>query len=80
MPTFVLHHRHQPHECAFAIAAWKGFRSPRCHGRPLGSYLSGGHRVPWTVEAVDAAAALAQLPPFVAEWTVCEEVREVPLP
>jgi hypothetical protein len=33
----------------------------------------------WTVEAVDSAAALSQLPPYVAERTVTDEVREVPI-
>jgi hypothetical protein len=34
----------------------------------------------WIVEAADSAAALSQLPPYVAERTVAEEVREVPIP
>jgi hypothetical protein len=34
----------------------------------------------WLVRASDVEAALAQLPPYVAERTVAEEVREVPLP
>jgi hypothetical protein len=34
----------------------------------------------WIVEAADRAAALAQLPPYVAQRTVAEEVREVPIP
>jgi hypothetical protein len=34
----------------------------------------------WIVEAVDAEGALRQLPPYVAERTVVEEVRAVPLP
>jgi hypothetical protein len=34
----------------------------------------------WFVQAADVGAALAQLPPYVAERTVAEEVREVPLP
>jgi hypothetical protein len=80
MPTFVLSHSHLPDECAIAIAAWKAFPSPLRHGRPLGSCASGGHRLWWTVEAVNLGAALAQLPPYVAERTIAEEVREVPLP
>jgi hypothetical protein len=80
MPTFVLSHSHLPDECAIAIAAWKAFPSPLRHGRPLGSCASGGHRLWWTVEAANLGAALAQLPPYVAERTIAEEVREVPLP
>jgi hypothetical protein len=45
-----------------------------------GEKISGGHRVWWTVEAPDTAAALAQLPAFVAKRTVVDEVREVPIP
>jgi hypothetical protein len=80
MPTFVLSHRHEPEECAIAIAAWKGFTSPLRHGRPLGSCANGGHRLWWTVEAADATSALSLLPGYVARRTVVEEVREVPLP
>jgi hypothetical protein len=80
MPTFVLTHQHDPDECAVAVAAWKGFVSPLRHGRPLGSCAVGGHRVWWTVEAVDGEAALALLPGYVARRTVAEEVRQVPIP
>jgi hypothetical protein len=80
MATFVLTHRHQPEECAIAIAAWKCFVSPLRHGRPLGSCANGGHRLWWTVEAPDEVAALSLLPDYVARRTAAEEVREVPLP
>ena len=80
MPTFLLEHSHAPDECAIAIASWKGFSSPLRSGRPLGSCVYGGHRVAWTVQARDAAAALALLPPYVAARTRVEKVREVPLP
>jgi hypothetical protein len=33
----------------------------------------------WTVEAADSVAALTQLPPYVAERTVADEVREAPI-
>jgi hypothetical protein len=80
VPTFVLCHTHSHQECAIAIASWKAYETPLRHGRPLGSCATGGHRVWWIVEAVDRAAALAQLPPYVAHQTVAEEVREVPIP
>jgi hypothetical protein len=80
VPTFVLCHTHRSEECAIAIAAWKAFGSPLRHGRPLGSCATGGHRLWWTVQADDSAAALALLPPYVAERTVVEQVREVPIP
>lgn len=80
MPTFVLTHTHDPQECRIAIAAWKGYPSPLRRGRPLGSCATGGHRLWWSVEAADSAAALALLPPYVARRAVAEEVREVPIP
>jgi hypothetical protein len=80
MATFVLSHRHRPQECRIAIAAWRGYDSPLRDGRPLGSCISGGHGMWWIVEATDSVAALAQLPPYVAERTTADEVREVPLP
>jgi len=80
VPTFVLYHRHDASECAVAAASWKGFRSPLRDSRPLGSCAIGGHRIWWTVEAVDRTAALAQLPPFVATRTFADEVREVRIP
>jgi hypothetical protein len=80
MGTFALIHMHRPHECRVAIAAWRGFDSPLRGGRPLDSCISGGHEMWWIVQAADSAAALAQLPPYVAERTIAEQVREVPLP
>jgi hypothetical protein len=77
---FVLTHSHEATECAIAIASWKGFDSPLRHGRPLGSCAHGGHRVWWIVQAASRDAALALLPYYVAQRTVVEEVREVPLP
>ena len=40
----------------------------------------GGHQIWWTVEAEDEQSALSLLPHYVAQRTVAEEVREVPLP
>ena len=80
MATFILCHSHRPEDRSIAAAAWKGFHSPLRHGRPLGSCVTGGHRLWWIVEAADGDAAIAQLPAYVAERTAIEEVREVPLP
>ena len=80
MPMFILCHAHAPEECAISIAAWKAFASPLRHSRPLGSCATGGHKVWWSAEAADRAAALALLPPYVAARTVAEAVREVPIP
>ncbi len=80
MAIFVLTHAHRPDECAIAVAAWKGFASPLRRGRPLGSCMTGGHRVWWIVEASSEAQALALLPHYVAQRTTAEEVQGVPLP
>jgi hypothetical protein len=78
--TFVLTHSHLPAECRPAFAAWKGFESPLRHKASLNSCVEGGHRAWWTVEAASAEAALAQLPPFVAERTEVEAARQVTVP
>jgi hypothetical protein len=80
MATFVLSRRHRPQECRIAIAAWRGFDSPLRDGCPLGCCISGRHGIRWIVEASDNEAALAQLPPYVAERTTADEVTELPLP
>jgi hypothetical protein len=80
MPFFLLHHRHDPAECAAAFAAWKGFDSPLRHRLAPSTCLAGGHALWWSVEAPDLSAALALLPGFVAERTHPTEVRNVPIP
>jgi hypothetical protein len=80
MAVFLLHHHHQPHECAAAFAAWQGFDSPLRHRRAPSSCLAGGHGLWWQVEAPDQAGALALLPRFVAERTRAIQVREVQIP
>lgn len=76
----MLTHSHLPGECRVAFAAWRGFESPLRHHPTLSSCAAGGHSLWWTVDAVGAADALAQLPPYVAERTTVSEVREVPIP
>lgn len=61
-------------------AAWKGFDSPLRHVAALASCLQGGHAIWWDVQAVDADAALALLPPYVAERTTVVAVSEVSIP
>lgn len=77
---FLLCHTHEPDECRFAYAAWKGFESPLRHRPALATCASGGHRLWWQVDAADVAGALAQLPDFVADRTEAVEVGEVPIP
>lgn len=76
----MLSHRHAPSECAAAFAAWKGFDSPLRHTATIGSCVEGGHTLWWTVEASDIRAALALLPPYLAERTEVAEVSEVEVP
>jgi hypothetical protein len=80
MRLFLLHHRHQPHECAAAFAAWQGFDSPLGHGRVPSTCLAGGHELWWQVPAMNRLAALELLPRFVAERTTPIHVREVDIP
>jgi hypothetical protein len=80
VPVFVLAHRHRADECRIVFAAWKGFSSPLRGRTAFGSCPTGGHRLWWIVEATDAAAALAQVPPYIASRTEVEAVREVPIP
>lgn len=80
MPSFMLHHRHQPEECPTAYAAWKGFESP-LRGQPAPSSCRlGGHETWWEVEAVDEADALDRLPGFVGERTTAIKVNRVEIP
>jgi hypothetical protein len=80
MHFFVLHHHHDPHECAASFAAWQGFDSPLRHGRVPSTCLAGGHELWWRVTATSRAAALALLPRFVAARTTPIRVREVDIP
>lgn len=80
MRRFLLNHRHRPRECRAAYAAWNGFESPLRAREAVSSCASGEHRIVWTVEAEDMQRALALLPPFVAQRTEVNEVKEVPIP
>jgi hypothetical protein len=77
---FLLIHQHLPQECRYAFAAWRGFASSLRDGRVLSSCLAGAHRLCWTVDAPDATAALALLPPYVADRAEADPVREVTVP
>ena len=80
MPRFVLHHRHEAHECASAYAAWKGFTSPLRQKPAASSCVDGGHEIWWIVPADGAEAALALLPAYVARRTDAIAIREVKIP
>jgi len=80
MPTYLMEHRHEAAECEAAFAAWAGFESPLRGSVAVSTCLDGGHRLWCHLEAADADAALAQLPPYVASRTVAVRVREIGLP
>ena len=84
MTRFILSHRHDPEQCAVAFASWRGFSSPLRHqaavGTCEGTNGSAQHEIWWFVDAGDPEAALAQLPPFVAERAEAKQVGEVSIP
>jgi hypothetical protein len=88
MATYLLCHRHEPAQCRFAFAAWRGFDSPLRRSRVLASCGATGdgqpsadrHVIFWTVEAADATTALGYLPAYVASRTEVVPVAEVPIP
>jgi hypothetical protein len=80
MSRFVLHHRHEAHECGVVFASFRGLDSPLRRRRTLASCRSGGHAIWWTVEAESEAEALAQLPSYVAERTTVASVSAVDIP
>ena len=83
---FVLSHRHPPAACGIAYAAWRGFDSPLRHTSTVASCLTdpddagAEHLLLLTVDAASADAALAQLPPWVAQRTVARRVADVTIP
>ena len=80
MSRYLLHHRHEPHECGAVFAAFKGHASPLRRQATLASCRSGGHAIWWTVDAATDDDALGLLPFFVAERTTAASVSEVEIP
>ena len=80
MPRFLVHHRHEPHQCGIAFTAFKGHQSPLRHRPALASCLAGDHAIWWTVEAPSEQDALRQLPFFVAQRSTVTRVTEVVIP
>lgn len=83
---FALHHRHALRECPVAYAAWRGFDSPLRREPTLATCGSDSrddgdqHLLLWTVDAETEEAALALLPPWLAERTEVRAVEEVSIP
>jgi hypothetical protein len=80
MPRYVLHHRHEPHECGVVFASFRGHESPLRHRPTVGSCRFGGHEIWWTVDAETDEGALRLLPFYVAERTTATPVQEVEIP
>jgi hypothetical protein len=80
MPHYLLHHRHEPHECGVAFTSFRGHDSPLRHQATVASWRSGGHAIWWTVEAASEDEALRLLPPYIAERTSVARVSEVEIP
>ena len=80
MPRYLVHHRHDRHECGIAFASFAGHRSELRHRVTLASCLAGGHAIWWTVDAATEADALALLPFFVAQRSTATRVDEVEIP
>ena len=80
MASYLLHHRHEPHECGVVFASFKGHQSPLRHRSTLATCRSGGHEIWWAVDAITEEEALDQLPFYVAERTTATSVSEVEIP
>ena len=80
MPRFLIHHRHEPHLCGIAFAAFKGQQTPLRHRPALASCLDGDHAIWWTVEADSEDDAVRQVPFFVAQRSTVTRVTEVVIP
>lgn len=80
MARYLLHHRHDSHDCGVVFAAFKGHESPLRHQPTLASCRSGGHAIWWTVDAATAEDALGLLPFYVSERTTATSVSEVEIP
>jgi hypothetical protein len=80
VPRFLIHHRHEPHECGVVFASFRGFASPLRGRATLASCAAGGHAIWWTVEAADEQEALALVPFYVAARATATRVAEVEIP
>jgi hypothetical protein len=80
MPRFLVHHRHELHQCGIAFTAFKGHDSPLRHRAALASCPTGGHAIWWAVEAASEEDALWQLPFYVAQRSTITQVTEVEIP
>ena len=80
MPRFLIHHRHEPHECGAVYASFRGFDSPLRHRPAVTGCYAGDHAIWWSVEAPSAHAALALVPAYVAARATATRIGEVDIP
>jgi hypothetical protein len=80
MPCFLIHHRHESHECGAVFASFKGHESPLRHRAAIATCSFGGHAIWWRVEAAGEAEALGLLPFFVAERATATRIRAIEIP
>ena len=80
MAQFIIHHQHEPSECAASVASWRGFSRPlRGVGTPSACRF-GDHETWWRVTADNETAAFALLPTFVARRARVTRVEELKVP
>jgi hypothetical protein len=80
VPYFLLHNHHAADNCGVVFAAFRGFASPLRHTEALVSCRNGGHEIWWRAAAEDEAAALGQLPRYVATTSTATRVDPVAVP
>jgi hypothetical protein len=80
VPSFLLHNHHAAGDCGVVFAAFRGFASPLRHTEALASCRNGGHQIWWRVVAEDKAAALRQLPRYVAANSTATRVDSIAVP
>lgn len=80
VPAYLLQHRHEARECGRCFAAWKDFTGLLRGTTAIATCRRGAHQLWWVVEADDPEAALALLPPYVAERTEAVRVDRVEVP
>jgi hypothetical protein len=80
VPDFLLHNRHAADDCGVVFAAFRGFASPLRHTEALVSCRTGGHEIWWRAAAGDEAAALRQLPRYVATTSTATRVNAIAVP
>ncbi|MBI4932447.1 MAG: hypothetical protein HY828_01135 [Actinobacteria bacterium] len=80
MNHFLLYHRHSSADCAASFAAWNGFASHLRGTSAMSTCAHNAHEIWWFVDAPDSAAALAQLPGYVAARTLALRVSPVVIP